>query len=469
MPSERKPFQLNDFSGGQAPDYNGMSVLPQWDLLENVWLDGQLKSRPFTIRQSSLGSTNGYLARTHDNKLAWSDGTFLYINFAIKDVLNGGLRLKADISRKRTLFANGGNQIQYWNGTTHATITGVTGVYALATVHGFEKQRVCYVSSLDKHTLRYSTFDIADFGTQIIDDDAINDAWTDGGAIYDFPYEIIDILEFRNVLFVFTRKAIYTLTPEIGVLEEEDIFLFDIQRFQEVDLYNISPVKTTNTIYFMSKQGLSAFGLTEFNNFSNVSILPMPGIRDTILRETDPESGAINYDVKRNLLYLAPSSSSGKVFVAALGAEGAWFQWNTHIQSAESVNAVTYAVLKNNSNLYRLEDNVQNTDQISVRIHSGLSAMDNNLTKKHARTIYADISSKADHIEYVLDVDNKPVTDKLLNKRRVKNISSRYNAKSGQRGEQFKLLAEFGIEGTTWFREFGIEYLEKPPRKNLKT
>ncbi len=483
MPSERQIISLVDFSGGQQSDLLGLAQPPAWDILKNLWLDhAQLTTRPFASQFNTAGNSNIYFTKTHDDKIAYTDGNYLYVDFQRKDVLNGGLALKSDTSQIRTLFANGGNQIQYWNGTTHATITAVTSVYALATIHGYTKERVIYASLADKRTLNYSTYDITDFGTQITDADNINDAWTDGGSIYNFPYEIIDLAEFKNVIFVFTTGAIYLLRPNVGMLDAEvagDVFHFEIEKFMDVKLHDIPVAKAQNTVYFVTHAGIGAIGLTEFNNFSSLSILPMGGMRKTILKALNPSQAMISFDTERNLFYFKVNNTA--TYTNVFGADNIWFEWDIPINSFAAglstlfTNSVeSFISLDGDSGLYRLVEDVAGVSPtpggIDLQLYSGLVTGDNPVSRKHARSIAIDLKTGADKIDYALDVDNKAVNTKLLNKIQASTVeNNRLVWRTGQRGDRFKVVAELTAYDKTIINGLYVEYLEKPPRKSLNS
>lgn len=473
MPSERQPFAITDLSAGQMSDFLGMVQLPGHDLLYNLWIDsGVISSRPFLKEVFNANSPTISFGRTHDNKLAYTDSSFLYIDFSLVDALSGSTPLRTDISQQRTLFANG-SKIIYWDGSTHSTIAGPTNVYALATIHGFTKERVVYVSSTDKRTIKYSSYILTEFEDQIIDSDNINDAWTDGGSIYNFPYEIIDLVEFKNVIFVFTTNAIFTLTPDLGLLDETDIFFFSIEKFQDVQLHDTPVVKATNTVYFVTKQGVGVIGLTEFNNFSNINVIPMTGMRDTILTAIDPATVRLSVDIKRNLIYLKASDT--KTYINILNADNVWFEWDLPINSTAIAETVyfasneTYLALNNDNKIYRFIDDPDPVDNgIEIKWHTGLLDMDDPISKKHLRTIALDLKTNADKIDYAIDADNRPINDKLLTKQEKDMVDEyRIVKRSGQRGNKIKFIVELIVYGKTIIHGINAEYLTKPARRNL--
>jgi len=440
---ERKLVAISDFSAGERLNPGDIFNIPAWKRIENGYIDedGFLNGRPHAIPiTGSLSNLRGLAISNNNTLLTVADNSIYDGNTPISSLLGSGV-VSYDTSRQKTIITAGRKPVIIES----VGIISMTedNVYAVASFQG-NKYRLCIVQSDNPRSCKISAIgDLTDFGEVIIDTDGFNDEYTEGIVIYNFPYDIVDVVEYKGSFIFLTKQAIFKLEHDVG----ETGIQLQLQRVRDIEIWDVKARKYQGSIVFMNSQGIWIYGETPQG--IELNKLPMNGVDLVLLKEIVNGEASINLDTQRKLLYLTPSLNSGYSRVFHFDKK-LWTKWDLPIFDLVEINSEVYCTVIDNDKVVRLDNNPSPTvdEPYDMILLSGLNDFDGTRSRKRYIWMGLEINTE-DEFEYYLDVlpDSipstlpNPLTEKIT---KIENPLECYIGSQSVRGSIYMLFRNYG-------------------------
>ena len=370
-------------------------VLPQWNRLRNTWLDsqGRINNRPHYMPVSQHHSIVAGVLYNNDNGFMYIGDGVLYDSTSPESTIAGTSRPVFDVSRLRTIITAGSTPLVYQDESTFYELP-FTDVKSVATFIGAQKLRLVFVKSTEPNRLYVTAIgDLTDTGTVIIDPELIaDDEYTEGFSIKNVPYDIIDMVELNNRIMIFTARGIFSLDPDI----DENGFNPTLQKRINVEIVDSRVAKDEGQVWFIGTTG--PMRLFFEDGFPTFRSLPMIGNKRTMLSALNHSQATINVDKTRDILFFKPNNADDRTFVFHFLHE-VWHEWSGGIDDVVSVAGVTYFTLNGGNYAYKFDDDGNGSDEIEIRMNTGLMPLADLAHRKRLRHIYLDLERTED-LEY---------------------------------------------------------------------
>ena len=461
MPTDpdRIKYEHLSFDGGMAPD-DTQCPLPAWYSLENLWIDpsGKPRSRPHLLTATQEYANVTGVFRNNAMALMYVADGQVSVGTQPVATISGDALPRYDFSRLRTIVTIGGKPLLYTGPGDWSTLPH-ENVRALATFVGAQKLRLVFVKNDDPHRLYVTTLgDLTDTGTLIPDYRGnYSDTWTEGFSYKNIPHEIMDICELNNQIFVFTRRGIYTFTPDMM----DGLFVPDLSERMNVESLDHRVWKEEGQIFFLSTDGPKRLFFED--GYPTFSPLPLEGLKLTIRDELVNGEAAICFDKHRRLLYLMPDRTSGKTYVFNLPKQ-IWTVWDIAIEDCVVVFDRTYVTTPAGKYVYRLDEIGDGHDEVDVKLRTGLTPLFDMDSRKRIRAANVHYKSVG-LLEYYIDSNADEFIEEVDPVYGL-NDSDPYKIVEGlgDQGQLFSLVFCFRTRGQVLFNQLMVELLIKKPR-----
>lgn len=372
-------FNIAQLGGGERPDAGDNVALPALYRLLNFYYatPQELRGRPHcSPHLENVGQIKG-LARAADNSLLYLAAGNLYGPDGLIGPMTGVGDLVFAHMRDRTILAAGENAYQY-NSDGSLVDLEIPNIYVVETGYGPAYDRAIYVGRGDRKQAYYSNWGVAgDLGTVI--PGAIEDEWTEGGAMDPTAYDIIDIHLFGGEWVIFTAQAIYITR----FAYDEHGFDPVTRRQFDINILDVRPVRFAGGVFLMSDRGLIAYSIGEQGptvGGDNVN----QGILRTLMSQLVPAEARMNVDDTRGLVFIKPNNTFGYTWVLSR-ATGTWSRWNVRVENAVTISGITYITLTGDQTVYILNDT--GGEGYDFSIQTGLVTCGSPNFRKRWRTI----------------------------------------------------------------------------------
>ena len=459
--SERKLVNLGDFSGGEQPDSLFVSP-PAWYKLKNVWFDSRkvLRARPSALAQFGTFASIQGIGKTHNNKLLIVADNFVYEDTIPISHLGDNSQITSwvsyDVSRTQTCVT-AGDWVCVFNDPENVKVLNLSDVKSIATFQGMQKLRLCFITSGDPYTLKISNIgDLEDTGTQIIDSNNYNDEWTEGIEIYNFPFKIIDLIEYNNNILIFTAYAIYVCSFRVT----EDGFIPIVDKVIDIEILDAKVKRLGGVVFFLTPQGIWQYFTQQGQ--SVVEPLANVGIEKQFREKIVEGEARINLDILRGLIFLKPNNTDGITYVYSASTK-AWSEWDILIRDAQTIEGTTYIVTADDRIYYLEENDITQTKEVVIQ--SGLIDFGDSSLRKRLLHLKGRFHSQSDTSLYITAfADEIPPNIFSHHTYWVDRGSTLFEQYIGVEGERISVYLAFNTKGNWYLEELIGDIRYKSPR-----